>query len=199
MTLSVRLAVTQALFCLALLISDLSPSPSLLGMHSFHISNEGGAGPGLGQHMGGNGDGNGNGVGAGGGQGGWNHHRRGHCHLGGQMSSQHWGGGGRGSGGEAEEARMTVARCTTTLQTWPPGAAAHFMWREEQIKQFTYFIRSGEGKQWWVINDYKFKDARNPTTVAAAVDGNEDDGENNSNNNNDRLTSSARSKFFFSH
>ncbi len=47
------------------------------------------------------------------------------------------------------------------------------MWREEQIKQFTYLIRSGEGKRRWVINDYKFKDARDPTTAAAA-DGNKD-------------------------
>jgi hypothetical protein len=58
-------------FRLAHLISDLSPSPSLLSAHGFHIGNEGGAGPGLEQHMGsdGGGDsgGDGDGVGAGGG------------------------------------------------------------------------------------------------------------------------------------
>jgi hypothetical protein len=86
-------------FRLALLISDLSPLPSLLGMHGFNIGDEGGAGPGHGQHMGGNGSGNGNGAGAGRGQGGWNHHCKGHRHLGRQMSPQHWGGGGGDSSG----------------------------------------------------------------------------------------------------
>jgi hypothetical protein len=59
------------IFHLALLISDLFPSPSLLGMHGFHIGDKGGVGPGLRQHRGGdgNGDGNGNGIGVGGGRG----------------------------------------------------------------------------------------------------------------------------------
>jgi hypothetical protein len=64
------------------------------------------------------------------------------------------------------------------------------MWREEPIGQFTYLIRSGEGKQRWVMNDYKFKDMCNPT-MAVAADGNEDDG----NNDDDRRTSSAQSNF----
>ncbi len=55
-------------FCLALSISDLSPSPSLLGAHGFHIGNKGGVGPGLRQHMSTNSGGNGNGVRAGRGQ-----------------------------------------------------------------------------------------------------------------------------------
>jgi hypothetical protein len=49
-------------FCLALLISDLSPLPSLLGAHSFHIGDKGGACPGLGQHKGSGGGGNSNGI-----------------------------------------------------------------------------------------------------------------------------------------
>ncbi len=49
-------------FHLALSISDLSPSPSLLGTYGFQIGNKGGTGPGFGQHTGGNGGGNGNGI-----------------------------------------------------------------------------------------------------------------------------------------
>jgi hypothetical protein len=69
------------------------------------------------------------------------------------------------------------------------------MWREEQIEQFAYLIRSGEGKRRWVMKDYKFEDARDPTTAAAAADGNEDDRENDSDDDDDRRTSSARSNF----
>jgi hypothetical protein len=74
-------------FCLALLISDLSPFPSLLGMHGFHIGDKGVQAQALGITQ----------VataavtamttvtatafGASRGQGGWNHHRGGHCHL----------------------------------------------------------------------------------------------------------------------
>jgi hypothetical protein len=49
-------------FWLAHSISDLSPSPSLLDTHSFHIGDKGGTGPGLAQHMGGNSSGNGDGI-----------------------------------------------------------------------------------------------------------------------------------------
>jgi hypothetical protein len=53
------------------------------------------------------------------------------------------------------------------------------------------------------MNNYEFKDGRNPMTAAAAVTGNKDNGKNDSNNNNDRQTSSAQSKFYsknsFSH
>ena len=55
---------------------------------------------------------------------------------------------------------------------------------------------SGEGKRQWVMNNYKFKDAHNPTTAAAGADGNKDNGKNDSNDNNkDRRTSSAWSNF----
>jgi hypothetical protein len=50
---------------------------------------------------------------------------------------------------------------------------------------------SGEGKQQWVINDYKSKDASNPMTAAVAENGNKDEGKNDSNDDNDRRTSSA--------
>jgi hypothetical protein len=77
------------------------------------------------------------------------------------------------------------------------GGGRHFMfmWREEQIEQLVYLIRSGEGKRRWVMNDYEFKDARDPTTAAAVADGNEDDDENDSDDDDDRRTSSARSNF----
>jgi hypothetical protein len=75
------------------------------------------------------------------------------------------------------------------------GGGRHFMWREEQIKQLTHLIRSGEGKRRWVMNNYEFKDVQDPMTPAAAADGNEDDGKNDSNDDNDRRTSSARSNF----
>jgi hypothetical protein len=44
------------------------------------------------------------------------------------------------------------------------------------------------------MNNYKFEDACNPTTVAA-VDGNEDDGKHDSYDIDDRQTSSTRSNF----
>jgi hypothetical protein len=71
------------------------------------------------------------------------------------------------------------------------------------MEQFAYLIRSGEGKRWWVMNDYKFKDVHDPT-MAAVADGNEDDGKNNSNDDDNRWTSSPQSnfivrEFFFSH
>ncbi len=96
--------------------------------------------------------------------------------------------------GEAEEARMTMAWRTRTSQTWPPGTAAAGIScggrsRSNRLRRTS----SGEGKRQWVMNDYKFEDARNPAT--GAEDGNKDDGENNSNNNNNRWTSSAQSNF----
>jgi hypothetical protein len=32
------------------------------------------------------------------------------------------------------------------------------MWREDQIEQFTYLIRSREKKRCWLMNNYKFED-----------------------------------------
>jgi hypothetical protein len=184
------------IFHLAHSISDLYPLPSLLGMHSFHIGNKGGAGPGLKKHTGSNGGSNGKGVGAGGGQGGWNQHRGGHRHLGGQMSPQHWGGGSRGSGGGGQGGKNNrgVADEDVADVAAEGGGGRHYMWREKQIEQFTYLIRSGEGKRWWVTNDYEFEDTHN-LTMAAAVDGNEDDGKNNSDDDDDMQTSSAWSNF----
>ncbi len=45
------------------------------------------------------------------------------------------------------------------------------------------------------MNNYEFKEVRNPTAVAAALDGNEDDGKNDSDNNDNRRTYSAWSNF----
>lgn len=36
----------------------------------------------------------------------------------------------------------------------------HYVWREEQIDQFVYLIRSGEEKRQWILNDYGFDDAK---------------------------------------
>jgi hypothetical protein len=103
---------------------------------------------------------------------------------------------GEAAAGEAEEARMAMSRWTNVADIAAGGAGGgHYMWREEQIKQFAYLIRSGEGKQRWVMNNYKFKDARIPMTAVAAADGNEGNGKNDSNNDNNRRTSSAWSNF----
>jgi hypothetical protein len=74
------------------------------------------------------------------------------------------------------------------------GGSWHYMWREEQIKQFVYLIRSGEGKRQWVMNDYDLEDARN-LTMAAAADGNEVDSKKDGKENDNRWTSSAWSNF----
>jgi hypothetical protein len=112
------------------------------------------------------------------------------------MSPQHWGGGGGGSGGEGGGGKTDRGAADDNVADVASGGGGgrHFLWREEQIEQFVYLIRSGEGKRQWVMNDYKFEDAHNPMTVAAA-DGNKDDGKNNSNDDNDRQISYARSNF----
>jgi hypothetical protein len=113
------------------------------------------------------------------------------------MSPQHWGGGGRGSGGGGrgcKNDRGTVDEDVADVAA-RGGGRRHFMWREEQIEQSMYLIRSGEGKRRWVMNDYKFEDVHDPMAVAAAADGNKDDGENDSDDNNNRRTYSARSNF----
>jgi hypothetical protein len=83
---------------------------------------------------------------AGGGQGGWNHHWGGHHHLRGQISPQHWGGSGGGNSGgggggkndyDAEEDKVVDMAAGG-------GGSRHFMWRDEQIKQFACLIRGGE-------------------------------------------------------
>jgi hypothetical protein len=113
------------------------------------------------------------------------------------MSPQHWGGGGGGSGkggGGGKNDRDAVDNDVADVAAGG-GGSWHFMWREEQIEQFAYIISSGEGKRRWVMNEYEFKDALDPTTVTAAADGKEDDGKNDSNDDDDRRTSSAWSNF----
>lgn len=73
-----------------------------------------------------------------------NQHQGGHHHLGGQMSAQNQGGGG-------ESSSLSNAQ----------SDAGHYMWREDQIKQFIYLIRSGEERRQWVMNDYEFEDPFN--------------------------------------
>jgi hypothetical protein len=98
--------------------------------------------------------------------------------------------------GEAEEARMTVVQRTTTSQIWPPEAAAASISCGGRSRSNSLRTSSGEGKRQWVINNYKFKDAHDPTTAEAVADGNKDNGKNDSNDNNkDRRTSSAWSNF----
>lgn len=81
--------------------------------------------------------------GPGGGQQRWNQYQGGHHHLGGQMSAQYQGsaeGSGNGSGN---------------------NDVVHYMWREEQVEQFVYLIKSGEEKRQWILNDYDFEDPYN--------------------------------------
>ncbi len=82
----------------------------------------------------------------GGGQGGWNHYHGGHCHLGGQMSPQHWGDGGGGSNGGGREGKNDCGAADNDIPDVAAGRGRRpaFMLREEQIEQFAYFIRGGE-------------------------------------------------------
>jgi hypothetical protein len=86
---------------------------------------------------------------------------------------------------------MTVVWRTTTLQTWPPGAAAAGTSCGGRTRSNSSRTSSGEGKRQWAMNDYKFEDARDPAMAAVAADGNEDDDKNDSDNNDNRRTSSA--------
>ncbi len=80
----------------------------------------------------------------------WSRH-----HPGEQMSPQHWGGGGRGCGvgGGGGKNDHGTADNNVADAVAGGGGGRHYMWREEQIKQVAYFIRSGEGKRWWLMND----------------------------------------------
>jgi hypothetical protein len=76
------------------------------------------------------------------------------------------GGAGKNDGGAADDSVTTAAT--------GGGGSRHYMWREEQIEQFVYLIRSGEEKRRWIMNDYEFEDARDSTmgaAVAAVNDG----------------------------
>jgi hypothetical protein len=112
------------------------------------------------------------------------------------MSPQHWGGSGGGNGGGGRGGKNDHGTADDNIKDAAAGGGSgwHYMWREEQIEQFVYLIRSGEGKRQWVMNDYKFEDTRD-LTMAAVVDDNKVDSKNNGNNDNDRWTSSARSNF----
>jgi len=120
---------------------------SLLGEHGFHIGDEGNMTHGLG--------------GSTGAQRGWNQYQGGHHHLGGQISAQYHGAG------------ATSATTTTTTTT----TTGHYMWREEQITQFIYLMRSGEEKRRWIMADYEFDDTKN--NVLTMIPPNEDNGGGN--------------------
>ncbi|KAL7527994.1 hypothetical protein ACHAXR_002220 [Thalassiosira sp. AJA248-18] len=107
---------------------------NLLGAHGFHIGDEGNMTHGLGMGRGG--------------QQQFNQYQGGHHHLGGQMSAQYQSSGG----------------ASTSSNSAHDGEAAksndvhYYMWREEQIEQFVYLIKSGEEKRQWILNDYEFED-----------------------------------------
>lgn len=104
---------------------------NLLGAHGFHIGDEGNMSHGLGGNV------FSQQV---------NQYQGGHHHLGVQMSAQYsstQGGGGVGS--------------TDTSKNDDEGGR-HYMWREEQVEQFVYLIRSGEEKRQWILSDYEFED-----------------------------------------
>ena len=89
------------------------------------------------------------------------------------MSAQHWGGGGGGGGKD----NGGVVDDNVADAAAGGGGGRHYMWREEQIEQFVYLIRSGEEKRRWIMHDYEFEDARDSTmAIAAAVADNNDNG-----------------------
>ena len=73
----------------------------------------------------------------------WNQYQGGHHHLGVQMAAQYQGGVG-GSGDDSMQ-----------------NNNGYYAWREEQIEQFVYLIKSGEEKRQWILNDYEFEDPCN--------------------------------------
>lgn len=115
----------------------------LLGKDGFYVGDEGSMRHGLGH--------------AGGAGGGWNQYQGGHHHLGAQMSAQY-----RGGENAADRARRGGE-----------GDETYYMWREEQIEQFVYLMRSGEEKRRWILSSYEFEDPFNPPE-GAADDGGDD-------------------------
>jgi hypothetical protein len=69
-----------------------------------------------------------------------NQYQGSHHHLGGQMARQYVGRYGAGSNNDRQRNNP------------------HYIWREEQIQQFVYLIRSGEEKRTWILQDYDFHD-----------------------------------------
>jgi hypothetical protein len=121
---------------------------SLLGKHGFHIGDEGNMTHCLG-----------NNSSTGTTQRRWNQYQGGHHHLGGQISAQYHGG-------------SSGATSATTAAT-----TGHYMWREEQITQFIYLMRSGEEKRRWIMADYEFDDTKN--NVLTMIPPNENNGGGN--------------------
>jgi len=121
---------------------------NLLGPHGFHIGDEGNMRHGLGGSAATQLDGGGGGRG-------WNQYRGGHHHLGGQMPAQYQ--GGESGGG-------------TRQRDGEEGNVAHYMWREEQIEQFVYLMKSGEEKRRWILEDYEFEDPFNPPKAGGGAD-----------------------------
>jgi len=132
---------------------------NLLGAHGFHIGDEGNMTHGLGGlvHFGG-------GLNDGNNQQERNRYQGGHHHLGGQMAAQQY----RGSGGENGDG-------SNKQQQQQQGDVQYYMWREEQIEQFIYLIKSGEEKRQWILNDYEFEDPFNSPKRSDGVDDNDDD------------------------
>ncbi len=62
------------------------------------------------------------------------------------MSPQHWGSGGGGSGGGRGGGKNDHGVADEDVADVAAGGSSgrHFIWREEQIKQFAYLIRGGE-------------------------------------------------------
>ena len=109
----------------------------LLGAHGFHIGDEGNMSHGMG---------GGSSMSGGGTSQQWNQYQGGHHHLGGQMSAQ------ISSGGENSISDQRDG------SSKGDDFADHYTWREDQIEQFVYLIRSGEEKRQWILNDYEFDD-----------------------------------------
>ncbi|KAL3802648.1 hypothetical protein HJC23_011972 [Cyclotella cryptica] len=102
---------------------------NLLGIHGFHMGSESGGSTTMMHGLGHVVGGQEN-----------NRYQGGHHHLGGQMESQYVGRYGASSHDEKERDNH------------------HYLWREEQIQQFVYLIRSGEEKRTWILQDYDFDD-----------------------------------------
>mmetsp|Transcript_1342 Transcript_1342/g.2513 ORF Transcript_1342/g.2513 Transcript_1342/m.2513 type:complete len:373 (-) Transcript_1342:234-1352(-) len=80
-----------------------------------------------------------------------NQYQGGHHHLGGQMSPQQYH-SGKNDDSSAQH----------------NGDARYYQWREEQIEQFVYLIKSGEEKRQWILSDYEFEDPFKPSNSDAA-------------------------------
>jgi len=141
---------------------------NLLGAHGFHIGEEGNMTHGLGGsvHFGGGVDDSSGGNN----QQERNRYQGGHHHLGGQMVAQQY----RGSEGENGDGGSSSRK--QQQQQQQQGDVQHYLWREEQIEQFIYLIKSGEEKRQWILNDYEFEDPFNSPKRSDDDDDDDDDG-----------------------